>query len=83
MKNPKLKSIQNTKTNDQMLKQLLEEITPMEAALLRERIVKIMEITENSINNEPEKWKNNFIHPNAYKELNKKIQACLGFENDK
>jgi hypothetical protein len=67
-------------TNDQMLKALIKGLTPLEIALLRERIVLIGQITKRSIEEEPEKWANGFVHPDLYLTLVSKIEAHLGFE---
>ena len=70
------------KTNDQCLKALIKETEgTIYSALLRERIVKVMEMTMDDINNNPDKWNNGFIHPNAFKELNNIIQTHLGFND--
>jgi len=51
----------------------------MQNALLRERIIAIMDITVNSINNEPDKWVNMMIHPSLYLELNDNVNDKIGF----
>jgi len=73
------------KTNEQMLKALIKDLDTSHsiyAAILRERIIKMMELTLTSIETEPEKWNNSFIHPNMYKELNNIVQKHIGFENN-
>ena len=72
-----------SKTNDQMFKSLLKEIEgTMYLALLRERIVMIMDMTVNDIKNHPEAWDNPFAHPDMYEQLNDVVQKHLGFKND-
>jgi hypothetical protein len=73
---------QKTLTNDKALALFIKEVNkshPLISAVLRERILHIMELTMDSINNEPSKWNNPFIHPNCYVELNKIVQDKLGF----
>lgn len=73
------------KTNEKRLKALLKETEqthPVLSAILRERIVTIMEITMDSIEKEPEKWKSIFVHPNTYKMLNDLVTKHLGFEEE-
>lgn len=68
------------KTNDQMLLTLIKSNTPMQNAMLRERIVAIMDLTIDSITNEPEKWNNGFMHPELYLELGRNVQNTIGFK---
>ena len=71
------------KTNEQVLSALLKDlkhIHPIYSALLRERILCICEQTLIDIDNNPENWKNPFIHPNCYRELNEIVQRNIGFE---
>jgi hypothetical protein len=70
------------KTNEQMFKALFKEIHgSMLEALLRERVVKIMEITIQSIEESPEQWENSFIGASAYKKLNEVVQKHIGFND--
>lgn len=71
-------------TNDKAIKNLvkaLDKENPMGFALLRERILHIMDMTMESIENEPEKWANPFIHPSVYKSLNEIVQKHLSFND--
>lgn len=71
------------KTNDQMLKALFKELEgTIYSALLRERIVMIMDMTINDIKDNPEAWDNAFVHSSMYEELNDVVQKHLGFKND-
>jgi ferritin-like protein len=72
------------KTNDKAMKALLKALDndytgALYYALLRERILKIMEITMDSIETEPEAWQNPFIHPDVYRSLNEIVQKHLSF----
>jgi len=71
-------------TNDKAIKNLvkaLDKENQIGFALLRERILKIMEITMDSIETNPEAWQNPFIHPNQYKLLNEIVQKHLSFKD--
>lgn len=69
-----------SKTNDQMLIELIKSNSPMQNALLRERIVAIMGITVDSITNNPESWNKGIIHPGLYLELNDNVNEKIGFQ---
>jgi hypothetical protein len=69
-----------SKTNDQMLIELIKSNTPMQNALLRERIVTIMNATVDSITNTPESWNKGIIHPGLYLELNDNVNEKIGFQ---
>jgi hypothetical protein len=69
------------KTNETMVKELLKELSGFELALLRERIVKIMDTTIESIENNPTQWENCIVHPSMYLELHKKVNKHIGFNN--
>jgi hypothetical protein len=69
------------KTNDQMLKALLKDLSGFDTALLRERICFAFKLTMQSIEETPEAWGRSVVHPRAYIELNKKIQEHIGLEN--
>ena len=68
------------KTNDQMLIELIKSNNPLQNAMLRERIVAIMDLTVGSIKDEPEKWENGFIQPDLYLELGRNVQNIIGFK---
>jgi hypothetical protein len=72
------------KTNDQMLKSLFKELEgSIYSALIRERIVKIMELTIDDIKENPERWEKSFIHSSMYEQLNDVVQKHIGFEKEK
>lgn len=72
-----MKTSKKTLTNEQKLKNLMAENGPTLNALLIERIVKIMEITEEDIKEHPEDWERSIIHPNLWHQLNENVQKCL------
>jgi hypothetical protein len=66
-----------------MFKSLFKDIEgTIYSALLRERIVTMMEMTMNDIRENPEKWANSFVNPSMYQELDAIIEYNLGFKND-
>ena len=71
-----------TKTNDKALKSLIKSIDgTIYTALLRERILQIMEMTMQDIKDNPEDWEKQWISPKLYEELNEIVQEELGFDN--
>jgi hypothetical protein len=81
--NKKRMPIKKNKTNEQMFRSLLKELEgSIFPALLRERIVNIMELTVYDIKNNPKQWERSFIHPSMYEELNKIVQKHLGFSKE-
>jgi len=65
-------------TNEQSFKSLLKDLHQVELAILRERILKIMELTLQDIEINPKDWETQIIHPNVLFNLNNKIQKHLG-----
>lgn len=72
-----MKTSKKPLTNEQKLKNLMAENGPTLNALLIERIVKIMEITEADIKEHPKDWERSIIHPNLWHQLNENVQKCL------
>ena len=70
-------------TNETLIKDLLKELSSIEIAILRERIVKIMDATKQSIENNPNEWENYIIHTSLYIGLQEKVNKVLGFEKTK
>jgi hypothetical protein len=71
-------------TNDKAIKALvkaLDKQNQLGFALLRERILKIMEITMESIDENPDAWQNPFVHPDMYRSLNEIVQEHLAFKD--
>lgn len=66
------------KTNEKMLRALLSDLHPIEAAILRERIVHIVEETAKAAQESPESF-GCFVSPSAYLHLNDKVQKHMGF----
>lgn len=69
------------KTNEQILRALLKELSPIETAIIRERIYKMCEITLADI----PKWRPNaaFVVSNyTYRQIIVKIQGLLEFKGE-
>jgi hypothetical protein len=64
-------------TNESRLKKLIAENPPILNALLVERILKIMEITEEDIKENPQDWERSLIHPSLWHQLNENVQRNL------
>ena len=68
-------------TNEKALKSLLKQASPVQLALLRERILTIMDITEQGIKENPDAWSNPFVHSSEYLLLKELVDKTLGFDN--
>ena len=64
-------------TNESRLKKLIAENSTILNALLLERILKIMEITEEDIKENPQDWERSLIHPSLWHQLNENVQRNL------
>lgn len=61
------------KTNEQVLRQLIKELNPIENAILRERLIVICKASIQSVEEDPKAWENPIIHPQFYKQTFHKI----------
>lgn len=72
------------KTNKQVITALINDLDKTSygvgTALLRERLLKIAEITLEDIKNNPESWDNGFVHSSFYIDLCERINKYCGFE---
>ena len=64
-------------TNEIRLKKLIATNPTILNALLVERILKIMEITENDIKENPQDWERSLIHPSLWHQLNDNVKQIL------
>ena len=64
-------------TNETKLKKLISSNDPILNALLVERIIMIMKITEDDIKENAELWEKCIIHPSLYNQLNNNIKQVL------
>lgn len=70
------------KTNEQILIAYIKDAGfegPMMEAIIRERLLKMVEITEQSMNEHPDKWNNGIIHPEVYRNWIKYTRNKVGF----
>jgi hypothetical protein len=67
-------------TNDKAFKALFKEASPIEIALLRERLVLIMEMTRAEVIKNPENWNNPIVHSSAYLRLADLVDKHIGFD---
>jgi hypothetical protein len=70
-------------TNETLIKDLLNDLSSIELAMLRERIVMIMDITKKSIEDNPNEWEKYIIHPSLYVGLHEKVNKFIGFDKTK
>jgi hypothetical protein len=64
-------------TNESRLKKLIAENHTILNALLLERILKIMEITQEDMQENPKNWERSIIHPSLWNQLNENVQRNL------
>ena len=69
------------KTNEQKLNALIKGLHTIEVALLVERLDKIMRMTKQDIEEEPEKYDNWFVSHQLYLSLAEKTIKSLELEN--
>ena len=74
------------KTNEEAVDELIEDLrnTPhtVGLALLRERLLKISDITKESIEKNPDAWANPIFSAGMYLDLCKRIDQHLAFNNN-
>jgi hypothetical protein len=67
-------------TNEQHIKNLIEDLSEFEFSLIRERLLVIFQMTSDDIRNNPDDWKKSFMNPTVYVKLNEKVIKHLSFE---
>ena len=65
------------------LKKLISENGHILNSLLVERILRIMEITEQDIKDNPQDWERSIIHPSLFHQLNDNVKNILAPEDQK
>ena len=73
--------MKKNQTNEQLLRKLISSNSPMENALLRERIIKIMELTVEDIKKNPDGWRKGFIAESLIVDLSNNVNKIIGFDN--
>jgi hypothetical protein len=69
------------KTNETQIKALLKDLDLFELAILRERLLTIGEMTQQSLKEEPNAWEKGFLAPSYYQNVCDKIDKHLGFND--
>ena len=68
-------------TNEQLLRKLIATNSPMENALLRERIIKVMEMTIEDMKENPDTWRKGFIAESLIVNLSNNVKKIIDFNN--
>lgn len=63
------------------LKKLIAENSHILNALLVERIIRIMQMTEQDIKDNPKDWDKSIIHENLFHQLNENVKNILAPED--
>ena len=71
------KQMKKKPTNESRLKKLIATNHTLLNALLVERIIKIMEITQEDMKENPQDWERSIIHPNLWNQLNDNVKEIL------
>lgn len=73
--------MKKNQTNEQLLRKLISTNSPMENALLRERIIKVMELTIEDMEKNPDGWRKGFIAESLIVDLSNNVNKIIGFNN--
>lgn len=73
--------MQKIKTNEQCLKEFLKDLDMFDAAIVRERLTKISDITREAIKENPASFDNFVFDHTYYLSVCDKIDKHLGFED--
>jgi hypothetical protein len=73
--------MKKNQTNEQLLRKLISTNSPMQNALLRERIIKVMEITIEDMEKNPHTWRKGFIAESLIVELSNNVKKIIDFNN--
>ena len=73
--------MKKNKTNEQLLRKLISSNSPMENAILRERIIKVMEMTIEDMKENPDTWRKGFIAESLIVDLSNNVNKIIGFNN--
>jgi hypothetical protein len=73
--------MKKNQTNEQLLRKLISTNSPMQNALLRERIIKVMEITIEDMEKNPDTWRKGFIAESLIVELSNNVKKIIDFNN--
>ena len=73
--------MKKNKTNEQLLRKLISTNSPMENAIFRERIIKVMEMTIEDMKENPDTWRKGFIAESLIVDLSNNVNKIIGFNN--
>jgi hypothetical protein len=73
--------MKKNQTNEQLLRKLISTNSPMENAILRERIIKVMEITIEDMEKNPDTWRKGFIAESLIVGLSNNVKKIIDFNN--
>ena len=73
--------MKKNKTNEELLRKLISTNSPMENALLRERIIKVMEMTIEDMKENPDTWRKGFIAESLIVNLSNNVKKIIDFNN--
>ena len=73
--------MKKNQTNEQLLRKLISSNSPMENAILRERIIKVMEMTIEDMKENPDTWRKGFIAESLIVDLSNNVNKIIGFNN--
>ena len=73
--------MKKNKTNEELLRKLIRTNSPMENALLRERIIKVMELTIEDMGKNPDECRKGFIAESLILDLSNNVNKIIGFNN--
>jgi hypothetical protein len=73
--------MKKNKTNEELLRKLIRTNSPMENALLRERIIKVMEMTIEDMKENPDGWRKGFIAESLIVDLSNNVNKIIGFNS--
>jgi|HubBroStandDraft_2_1064218.scaffolds.fasta_scaffold00002_49 hypothetical protein len=68
-------------TNEQLFRKLLKDLRPMEAALLRERMMNMVALNRQAIAKNPESFSNPIFHHTHFLAVMDKVEKYLHFED--
>jgi len=73
--------LSKSRTNEQALRALLRDLAPLEAAMLRERMINMIENNRKAIAEKPGDFDNPIFHHTQYLALCDKVENYLRYED--
>lgn len=66
------------KTNEQAIRAMIKEMHTIEVAILAERILMMMDLTEQDMKDDPEAWAKGFVRPDVMQGVIDMVRKHLG-----